>query len=38
MEKARYIRDTDTLFIKIETLRWVLYVIYAIKNREILLV
>jgi predicted O-linked N-acetylglucosamine transferase (SPINDLY family) len=38
MEKTRYIWDTDRLFTKIETLKWVLYVIYAIKNRETLLV
>ena len=38
MKKAKYIWDTDTLFTKIETLKWVLYVIYAIKNRERLLV
>jgi hypothetical protein len=37
-EKAKYIWDTDTLFTKIETLKWVLYVIHAIKNREILMV
>jgi hypothetical protein len=36
MEKTRYIWDTDTLFTKIETLKWVLYVIHAIKNKEIL--
>ena len=29
MEKTKYIWDTDTLFTKIETLKWVLYVIYA---------
>ena len=38
MEKAKYIWDTDTLLTKIETLKWVLYVIYAIKNRETLVV
>jgi hypothetical protein len=38
MEKAKYIWDTDTLFTKIETLKWVLYVIHAIKNREILMI
>ena len=38
MEKTRYIWDTDTLFTKIETLKWVLYVIFAIKNGEILMV
>jgi hypothetical protein len=34
MKKAKYIWDTDTLFTKIETLKWVLYFIHAIKNRE----
>jgi hypothetical protein len=38
MEKTKYIWDTDTLFTKIEILKWILYVIYAIKNREILMV
>jgi hypothetical protein len=38
IEKTKYIWDTDSLFTKIETLRWVLYVIHAIKNREILMV
>jgi len=38
MKKASYIWDTDTLFTKAETLRWVLYVILAIKNGEILIV
>jgi hypothetical protein len=38
MEKTKYIWDTDTLFTKIETLKWVLYVIHTIKTREILMV
>ena len=38
MEKAKYIWDTDTLFTKIETLKWVLYVIHAIRNGQILIV
>jgi hypothetical protein len=38
MQKAKYIWDTDTLFTKIESLKWVLYVIRAIKNRETLVV
>ena len=38
MEKVKYIWDTDTLFTKLETLKWALYVIHAIKNRETLLV
>jgi hypothetical protein len=31
-EKAKRRPDTDDLWIKIETLQWVLYVIFAIKN------
>jgi hypothetical protein len=38
IEKTRCIWNTDTLFTKIETLKWVLYVIHAIKNGQILLV
>jgi hypothetical protein len=38
MKKAKYIWNTDTLFTKVETLKCVLYVIHAIKNREILMV
>jgi hypothetical protein len=38
MEKAKYIWDTDSLFTKVETLKWVLYVIHAIKNRGTILI
>ena len=33
-EKATRRPDTDDLWIKIETLQWVLYVIFAIKNER----
>jgi hypothetical protein len=30
--------DTDDLWTKIETLQWVLYVIFAIKNERIVII
>jgi hypothetical protein len=33
-EKATRRPDTDDLWIRIETLQWVLYVIFAIKNER----
>jgi hypothetical protein len=30
--------DTDDLWIKIETLQWVLYVIFAIKNERMVVI
>ena len=37
-EKATRRPDTDDLWIKIETLQWVLYVIFAIKNERMVVI
>jgi hypothetical protein len=37
-DKAMIRSDTDDLWTKIETLQWVLYVIFAIRNGQIVLV
>jgi hypothetical protein len=36
-DKAMIRSDTDDLWTKIETLRWVLYVIFAIKNERMIM-
>jgi hypothetical protein len=37
-EKATRRPDTDDLWIKIDTLQWVLYVIFAIKNERMVVI
>jgi hypothetical protein len=37
-DKAMIRSDTDDLWIKIETLQWVLYVIFAIKNERMVVI
>jgi hypothetical protein len=37
-EKAMIRSDTDDLWTKIETLRWILYVIFAIRNGNMVVV
>ena len=37
-DKAMIRSDTDDLWTKIETLQWVLYVIFAIKNERMVVV
>jgi hypothetical protein len=37
-DKAMIRSDTDDLWIKIETLQWVLYVIFAIKNKRMVVI
>jgi hypothetical protein len=37
-DKAMIRSDTDDLWIQVETLQWVLYVIFAIKNERMLII
>ena len=37
-DKAMIRSDTDDLWTKIETLQWVLYVIFAIRNKQIVVI
>jgi hypothetical protein len=37
-DKAMIRSDTDDLWTKIETLQWVLYVIFAIKNERMVVI
>jgi hypothetical protein len=37
-DKAMIRPDTDDLWTKIETLQWVLYVIFAIRNRQMVVI
>jgi hypothetical protein len=37
-DKAMIRLDTDDLWTKIETLQWILYVIFAIRNRQMVVI
>jgi DNA replication initiation complex subunit (GINS family) len=37
-DKAMIRSDTDDLWTKIETLQWVMYVIFAIRNKQIVVI
>ena len=37
-DKAMIRSDTDDLWTKIETLQWILYVIFAIRNRQMVVI